>query len=149
MSSLFTSTIRDSKSTYIIMEDDILTNYIYRARKVWSNINTLMASNDKYLANIDIKELNRLIKERRLSEKEAKDIKQSRRLVKMCTYNKTQRQKKKTKQELKVEERDSLLVELQTLLQEVGYLKEMKIDLELLTLLDEYEEYEALHDPSL
>ena len=105
-----------------------------------------MASND--LANIDIKELNRLIKERKLSEKEARDIKQSRRLVKMCTYNKTQRQKKKTKQERKVEERDSLLLELETLLQEVGYLKDMKVDLELLSLLDEYEEYEALCDYS-
>ncbi|KAI6657223.1 hypothetical protein LOD99_11169 [Oopsacas minuta] len=106
----------------------------------------IASNNNNNIATMGIKELNRLIKDKRLTTDEARNVKQSRRLIKMCKYNKDQRQKKKSKEKRLEVLRDSLLLEYEALLQEVEFLRGQIIDLEFLALLDLYEENEAYYD---
>ena len=108
-----------------------------------------MALNMKNIAEIDIKDLNQLIKDGKFTAEEAKQIKQTRRLLKMCKYNKDQRDKKKIEKESLEAERDSLQQEYEFILKEVQILKEKKLDLELLAILDHYQQFEAFYNLNL
>ena len=92
------------------------------------------------IAEIDIKKLNLLIKTNNLSEDEAKALKYSRRLKKMSQYNKAQREKKKRQEQSLEAERAKLQQEYSYILQEVQMLKEAKLSLEVMQILDDLEE---------
>ena len=105
-----------------------------------------MAVNMENIAEIDIKVLNQLIKDKKFTAEEAKQLKQSRRLSKMCRYNKDQREKKKMEKENLEAERDSLQQEYEFILKEVQDLKEKKLELEILAMLDHYQQFEAYYN---
>ena len=92
------------------------------------------------IAEIDIKKLNLFIKTNNLSEDEAKALKYSRRLKKMSQYNKAQREKKKRQEQSLEVERAKLQQEYSYILQEVQMLKEAKLSLEVMRILDDLEE---------
>ena len=92
------------------------------------------------IGDIDIKKLNEYIKSSNMSEEKAKALKYSRRLKKMSQYNRAQREKKKRQEEGLDYEREKLRQEYAHILNEVEMLKEAKLQLEVLGILDDLEQ---------
>ena len=91
------------------------------------------------IADIEIKKLNNIIKNNNIGPDQAKAIKYSRRLKKMSKYNKAQREKKKRLQKSLEAFKEQLQREYNDLLHEVNALREAKLQLELMEILDELE----------
>ena len=85
---------------------------------------------DKLIA-LDIKDLNKIVKEQQLGEDEKKIIKVMRRKKKVREYSKQKYVRAKTRYSKKVEERDSLLQEYMHIMGEIESLKLEKACFEL------------------
>ena len=72
---------------------------------------------------LDIKELNKILKEEQVSKLEQQELKQQRRRNRMKTYRKDSRQRKAKEQESVILTHSSLLAELAMLKQEVAQLR--------------------------
>ena len=87
---------------------------------------------------LDIKELNKMIKEKSLCEDEVKEIKYLRRKRRLKGYDSSRNNKGKALVDSLVSERDLLQAEYENLMMEVENLHDSKMKLELLSLLDNY-----------
>ena len=85
---------------------------------------------------LDIKELNRKIKQKKLCDDEIKEIKGLRRKRRLKSYDLNRNRRGKALLQSLVSERDMLQAEYETLIREVEALHDSKMKLELLTLLD-------------
>ena len=87
---------------------------------------------------LDIKELNRKIKQKRLCEDDIKELKCLRRKRRLKSYDLNRNRRGKALLQSLVSERDMLQAEFENLMREVENLNDSKIQLELLSLLDNF-----------
>ena len=78
------------------------------------------------IAEMDIKDLNRIIKANKLTDEDSKSVKDARRKMKMRAYGVKNRQRKKDEYQALQRQRQCLVMELGELQQEVHRLQEMK-----------------------
>eukprot|EP00800_Vazella_pourtalesii_P017551 TRINITY_DN537_c0_g1_i1.p1 TRINITY_DN537_c0_g1~~TRINITY_DN537_c0_g1_i1.p1 ORF type:complete len:109 (-),score=24.01 TRINITY_DN537_c0_g1_i1:102-428(-) len=78
------------------------------------------------IAEMDIKDLNRMIKANKLTNEDSKSVKDMRRKMKMRAYGVKNRQRKKDEYQALQKQRQCLVMELGELQQEVYQLREMK-----------------------
>ena len=78
------------------------------------------------IAEMDIKDLNKIIKANKLNNEDSKSVKDMRRKMKMRAYGVKNRQRKKDEYQALQIERQCLVLELGELQQEVHHLQKMK-----------------------
>ncbi|KAI6660417.1 hypothetical protein LOD99_14003 [Oopsacas minuta] len=93
---------------------------------------------EQEIVYLDIKELNKKIKQKRLCEDEIKEIKSIRRKRRLKSYDLNRNRRGKALLQSLETERDSLQEEYENLMIEVEQLHDSKMKLELLSLLDNY-----------
>ena len=85
----------------------------------------------KTLIGLDIKELNKAVREQKLDDEQKKTIKFERRKKKVREYSKQKYVRSKTKFSKKVEERNNLRQQYQQIMEEIELLKQAKACFEL------------------
>ena len=101
--------------------------------------NMWLSSED--IVHLDIKELNKILKDERIPASDQSDIKKMRRREKMKKYRKECRERKSMEYSQLVDEREKLYDEWTDLIEEVEMLRKNKAVLEILSVCDSMDYY--------
>ena len=100
----------------------------------------LLLSNEE-IVHLDIKDLNKILKDERISLPDQADIKKMRRRERMKKYRRECRERKSNEYSLLVREREKLYDEWSDLIEEIELLQKNKAVLEILSVCDSMDYY--------
>ena len=104
------------------------------------NYNLLLLSNQE-IVHLDIKELNKILKDERISLSDQADIKKMRRRERMKKYRRECRERKSSEYSTLIREKEKLYDEWSDLMEEVERLQKNKAVLEILSVCDSMDYY--------